>query len=35
MEPFAMFIGGGPYVFLERNPNGSAENEVAMTCYTP
>lgn len=32
---FAMFIGGGTYVLRGKKPNGNAENEVSMTCYTP
>jgi hypothetical protein len=30
-----MFIGDVFHVFRKKNPNGNAENEDSMTCYTP
>ena len=35
MEPFSMFIGDGLPVLRKKSPNGNAENEVAVTCFTP
>jgi hypothetical protein len=35
MEPFTMFNRDGSCVFREKSPNGNAENEVSLTCYTP
>jgi hypothetical protein len=33
MEPFARFIGESSQIF-RKNPDGNAENEISMTCYT-
>jgi hypothetical protein len=35
MEPFAIFVGDSSLVLKKTNLNGSAENEVSMTCDTP
>jgi len=34
IKSFATFIGHGFHVFRNKIPNGNAENEISMTCYT-